>query len=902
MIIQGQFRDIDNSLITVIFTKDDGSSQTIEIGTDIKFADSPVTISTNNDDLFNVIIRKSAKIALLTTSYVGNLFFADNSRSVKVEIKKGNEWLFYGYVDPNTYNQPYTSPLDDFEINCIDVLSTLQYYNYKDATLTNYSTIKNAANNVTIKSILDLMFTDLGVTLFYDKSKGIASNKLTTVFNDISVSEQIIVGEEYDDVWTYEECLESLLKYLNLHIIQQGKNIYIFDWDSIKNKNTSWLNLSTNTSTSLAAIDVNITSEMHADNGTQITIDDVYNQISVKCNLDSQDTVITSPLEKDSLTSLYSGKQLYMTEYISEGSGDHANKSFNDMVKNQVQPSYDDYKDYKTVDWFIQAMNNKNWKFYYDGVNIVDSLAEQSNGRYINQWKLAKYLKNNSCVPYIFKFGSVEHKGGAVTDNSPISKVDMKPYLFISINGNETSNENTHAPSDATIQAHSGMAEYVANNSGGVFSPIDDDTINYLVFSGRLLFQPIQYESDTDYVNKNNNFEAIRIGNARETSVKVANVPKYDETGVLPANIIKSENNTEGRYYTRKFWTQANPTDKPTTYLTDGSANLQPWTSDKSAKGYEYKYTAEGDTGDLYAKLPILECELIIGNKRLVEENIDEYGNSTFAWYELGHEPTITVDGQTYTLTTFSLGINPKLNDFIIGQEYDIQNTIDYTMNLDTEGTAIPIKKSDNISGAVIFRILGPINLLWNQVTRRHPTFWNHTHWNSNSRFILAHTENIIIEDFECKIYTDSGLNDITEDNELIYMSDETDKYINKKDDIDFDFITQLSSAECLELGIKQAVNMNAVINTSTNLPLPTIYNKWETVPSKRNSKAEEHYINQYYNNYSTPKIKLETNLHSNNIDWKNIYRSTSLNKSFMVIAQEFDVRYKQMNLTLREI
>lgn len=900
MIIQGQFRDIDNSLITVIFTKDDGSSQTIEIGTDIKFADSPVTITTNNDDLFNVIIRKSAKIALLTTSYVGNLFFADNSRSVKVEIKKGNEWLFYGYVDPNTYNQPYTSPLDDFEINCIDVLSTLQYYNYKDATLTNYDTIKNDAKNVTIKSILDSMFADLGVTLYYDKSKGISSSRINTVFNDISVSEQIIVGDEFDDIWTYEECLEEMLKYLNLHCVQQGKNIYIFDWDSIKNKNTSWLNLSTNTSTSLASVDINITSDMHADNGTQITIDDVYNQVSVKCDLEDQSEIITSPLEKDELTSLYSGKQLYMTEYISEGSDAHANSAFNNLVDGNA----DSYDKCKTVDWFIQAMNNKNWKFYYDGTNVVDTLAEQSGNKYINQWKLAKYLKDNSCVPYIFKFGSVEHSGGTIRDNAPISKVDMKPYLYISINGNENDTEGSQVPSDSTIQAHSGMCEYIGSKSGGVYSPIDEDTTNYLVFSGKILYQPISYESSTNYANKNNNFESIRIGSARKTEGVEALVPHYTTLSIewLHSNLIKSENDDVGRYYTRKFWTQVNPTDQPSSYLTDGSVNLQPWTADKSAKGYEYNYSANGDSSDLYKKIPVLECELIIGNKRLIETDIDEYGNSTFEWVELGQEPTETIDGVTYTITTFTLGVNPKIDDYIIGQEYDIQNTIDYTMNVDAEGTAIPIKKSDALSGAVIFRILGPVNCLWNDITRRHPSFWRHTSWSSNAHFILAHTENIIIQDFEAKIYTDSGMNDITEDNDLIYMSDETDNYINKKDNIDFKFITQLSSSECLQLGVKQSVYLNAVINSNTNLPLENLYNKWEPDNSKKLSKAEEHYVNQYYLEYYTPKIKLETTLHSNNIDWKNIYRSTALNKQFMVIADEFDVKYKNKTLTLREI
>ena len=153
----------------------------------------------------------------------------------------------------------------------------------------------------------------------------------------------------------------------------------------------------------------------------------------------------------------------------------------------------------------------------------------------------------------------------------------------------------------------------------------------------------------------------------------------------------------------------------------------------------------------------MLECELIIGNKRLVETNIDEYGNSTFQWYTIGQEPTI--DGQVKT--TFSLGVNPKIDDYIIGDEFDIQNTIDYTMGVDADGTAIPIKMEDHISGPITFRILGPINLLWNDVVRRHPSFWRHTSWTENNRCLLAHTENIIIKDFECKIYSDNGGNEI---------------------------------------------------------------------------------------------------------------------------------------------
>lgn len=235
MTISGQFRNKSEQIITVTFTKDTNSNENIVIGDNgLFFAENPVTIQTNNENTFNVIIRKSATIRLLTNRYIGNILFADNARSVKVEIKQGNNYLFYGFVDPNTFSQPYTSPLDDFEINCIDVLSTLQYYNYKNITVNNFDEMKQAATNVSFKSIIDGMFNNLGLTIYYDNSKGISSNRTANIFSDLQISELIMLGESADDVWTYEDLLKEMLQYLNLHIIQDGKNCFIFDWDSIK--------------------------------------------------------------------------------------------------------------------------------------------------------------------------------------------------------------------------------------------------------------------------------------------------------------------------------------------------------------------------------------------------------------------------------------------------------------------------------------------------------------------------------------------------------------------------------------------------------------------------------------------------------------------------------------------
>ena len=901
MIIYGTFKNINNETIEVEIINSSIEGEQVEIGENgLYFSGDPIEIETNNDDTFEHIIKKTATINLVTDEYVGNLFFAENSRSVSVEINKGNECLFYGFVDPNTFSQPYTTPLDGFSINCIDCLSTLQYFNYNNTTIRDFDTKKKTASTVSFYDIITTMFdnTIRKGNIYYDKSKGLTSGTTQNVFENCGISESILYGDKFDDIWTQEETLKQILQYLNLHIIQEGKDYFIFDWNTIRNRRTTWINLVTKANYSVSPQQITLLNTMHSDNNTNISIADVYNQIQVKDDLKGYDTIIESPLEKDDLSSLYTGKQLYMTEYISEGSGDHAHDALVDMIHGEPT----EYEDASMVDWYIQAMHNSNWNCYINGnKTLLETIAATDGDKYINQWKIAKYLKEHPCVPYIFNLGSVEKKARN-DDNSPVSKISMTPYLYISVNGNETDNEQTHTPSDSTLENLAPILEYVGSSSGGLFSPVDSDTTNYLVFSGKILLQPIVYESSNNLANRTNNFQNIFDNGLRKTEGRDAQVPNYNgDTLILQSNLVKSDNNEEGRYYTRKFYSIVNPRDEePYPYLQDGTCGIQPWTKDKSCHGYEYNYSATGNSNDLYSKVPVLECELIIGNKRLIETDIDEYGNSTFQWVTLGQEPTETIDGETYTITTFSLGFNPKIGDYIIGDEFNIQNTITYQMNVDAEGTAIPITKDDAVSGAIIFRVLGPVNTIWNDITRRHPTWFRHTRWTTNNHFVLAHTENIIIKDFECKVYSDNGLYDVVgKEQDLIYLSDETDRYINKKDDITFKFITQLSGTEAYEKGLSSGVNANAVVDMTTNLPLTQIYNATTT----ETAKAEEHYVDAYYREYSTPKIMMQTQLHNtSNINLFNTYHSNPLNKNFFVQSMGLDVRMNNANITLKEI
>ena len=884
MYIHGEFRDKDNNRIEVKILNGDRSEEMVIGENGLFFTDDPVTIEQENDDTFNTIITKSASINLLTNNYIGGELFADNARSVKVVIEKNSTVQFMGYVEPNSFNQPYTSPLDEFTINCVDCLATLSYYNYSNTKLSNYKDKKASASTVTFKQLItDALepFKELATlqtimvspNIYVMDIKGTTANRKAMLYDDLSVSELNFYGDDFDDIWTYEDVINEVLQYTNMHILQYNGDFYIFDWDGLKNQITGWFNLSDGSTYRTTSKTINLISDMHSDSDTNITVSDVYTQVQVKCELKGQDEIIKSPLDADSLTSYWRSKNIFMTEYISEGEGKTAYNAFKNMVLGQST----DYDKAKKIDWYLQVVDNPSWKINtFNGKTIEETLPAtcQPNETWRkNQYLVPKYLKDNALSPCIFRMGSIEQDYGGTKDNSP-KKLDMSNYLFISVNGNEKNTATEVKPSSTDIKSHMNVLEYIGKQGGGMFSPTDDTTTNYLVFSGKMCLMPIQKETDT-FQNCYDNLLSNKINNAF--------LPYYWHV------TVPSNNNADGRYYTRKWYKQYNDGEGDSQYLKN-ELSLHPLTKDKANHIFQYNYTAAWDGTDKYSKLPILECELIIGNKRLIETNIDQYGNSTFKWVTIGEEPTITdEDGQSYKLTTFSLGVNPRIGDYIIGDEFSLQNTVTFKMNIDAEGTAIPIKKNDALSGAVIFRILGPINLTWNDITRRHPSFWHHTKWTTNTKFILSNVENIIIKDFECKIYTDNGGNNqINADNDLIYLSSENEQFINKKDDIDFKFVTQLSSEECFKKGIKNTVNLNSVINNNTNLPLTTLYNSL----TAETAKAEEHYINEAYNEYSRPKIMMESTLKNDVCNWLYIYNSKVLRKNFYttLIPQHFDL------------
>ena len=916
MLLQGQFKDRNEATYTVKILTNDDDSVVMTIGDDgLFFSNEPVIISTEVDDTLEHLLLKKCEINLVCEQYMGDELWAANANSIVVNVFRGDACVFAGYVEPNTFNQPFAHVLEQFTLNCVDALSVLKYYNYKNALPDTFNQLRQNSSTVSFKDMVDDiidLFDDIDIDgthtlrVLYDKSKAITMGDENTVFNDLGIAESYIIGDEIDDVWTQDKVLEEMMRYLNLHIIQHGFDFYVFDWATLRNRRNTWYDILTNNTISLSpSRSMTIDTSMYSSDDTNITIDEVYNQIQVKCSLENEDTVIVSPLDKDDLNSLYSSKQLYCREYqtyVEERQhGFYAAENFSKMLLGMALEHRDKYAS-TTTDWYLRAMINKNWLLHpYGGQGDSTDLYEQdADGVYYNQWKVAKNVYDNRLTPCIFQMGSVE-RDAKQADNSPIGKVSMTNYFYISVNGNGQDDPRQCQPTPLELEQHQPMIEYLGGSAGSTYSPSDDNTTNYLVFSGKIQLQPI-----LNYRSNYSSLYALAQDSVNNPSNYMQDLMSIAFSADVPSDkeVDDSHADEKGRLYTRKFFTMPYPTQAidEVMYMHGNLFSLNPPCKDVGTKELPYHYSEYEyhQRVDLVSKLPILECELIIGNKRLIETDIDEWGNSTFQWVTLGEEPTFVweEDGQTYSITTFTLGINPKLDDYIIGTDFDMQNNITVPMNLDTEGTAIPITKDDAVSGAVQFRILGPINTAYNEVTRRHPTWFRHTRWSTNTKYILAHTQNIILKNFECKIYSDNAGNDILQQKDLIYMSDETDKFINKNDGTTFEFVTQLSSDECLARGIKSGININAVIDMTTGTPLSSLYN----AITGETAKAEEHFVDAYYREYCVPRILMEATMHSNDIDWRDTFISDVLHRNFFILSKSDDLRAATTTLTFKEI
>lgn len=900
MLFSGTFYNNQGDAITVVICTKGDNTKKVEIGEEkngIFFTDDPVEITSQVNDTFDHILCYQASVRLLCKNFVPD-FFCSSCRDAVVNILRNEECIFVGYVKPQAFSQGYNEDYDEVELTCIDCLSALSYSNYRNvgAAAVLYDALKGKAAQRTFYDIIAEILNDVGEAanymgggtfkIMYDGSKALSNgtgDEIYNIFKNISINELLFFGDEEDDIWTQEDVLNEILKYLNLHIVQEGTTFYIFSWESIRNGshlNFYEINKGFEKSIEISTYQVGKDIEV-ADCDTKISIGETYNELLLTDNVTEVDDMIESPLDDESLVAA-GNFQKYMTEYIAEGEGKTAYKSMHAMTTGREKT---DWQDASQVDWFCWPKAVTNWKFYgMENGSRIDMYE-----KYPADGTKQQDILNNGLTAGIgacvCAFGKIERKNGGNT-SSLVTSVSMDNYLIISTMG------RSGHPTEEEILASCPVAEYTGNKSGGTFSPADSDTINYIVISGKMVLNPVMNVTDI-------------YGHMV--------LDAYWNSGSYWHKTVPSRNNGDGRYYTRKYWYSEQWNQEPVygkANEIESSHSFYPYTG-TGPQEHEYKYSAVGVATDTIKRVGLISCMLIVGDKCVVECNKGdknavggtsqgEGDTDDFVWKKYKERSECASDDEYYA-QSFTIGIDPKLKDKIIGTEFEIRKNAPYTKGITAEGTAIPIRMSDHISGSVQFKILGPVNAEWNEVTRRHPSFWRHTKWYQDSHLLLQETNSIMLKEFKIEVVSDNGkIGAVSDEKDIVYKSDTGESFVSRKDDLEFRITTALTSKECKILGVNNAVKLSSPQNEATKNALTSIYDRNQNLVDK----PEKLYVDAYWKEWHEPRVVMTQNViePKEGLSFASIFSVPIIGKRFYVQGIDRNLTEGTAVVTMREL
>ena len=857
MKIEGSFVNNKGDIVAVVITIAGATGNDIAIEPDgvLEFAaDDTVTIDSGVNDSLDVCQQHSCTIALHAATYVSDLFTSEY-KDGKVEVSVNGTCVFSGWLEPRTLTQPFNDVYDDLSLQCVDSLSAMQYSNYKNVN--NTTTYTAAAEKAEMRTFKDLLTESLnkgteggGYNVWWDASRATGATGTTdgNVFDDLRVSDMAFLGESADDTVTYLDVAEAVLKYLDSHIVQYGRDFYVFSWDTMRAGTTSWsLLLSSGEGVSQSAqlsgctgVSTALSTANVEDTDTQIDVQEIFNQLCLTVSPKGSDTVLRSPLDSAGKIPAMGARQFYCTEYAADGEGVKAARAFFSLVKNHTDNGYDSqvWKDY-----LVRVMRNVYWKIGSGsgvGTAVKDWATDKS---YIYPEDVTDKLRN-SLGALLLQVGSVDHKPGT-GDTSKQSSIGMTDELVISVNGN--GNDTSPYPTDEDIQQAMPIMSYVGGDATASYSPdVADDTDgsyhNYLVIDGTIALAPLMPTAfEVEKVRGYNDGDTFF--NRYGSDVIGSGVTTKDLASVSASRV-----NKDGRYLAFEWWKKGKQT---------GTRKGWVHYTEDGPQQYEYKTASGKDEVD---KVDILWCMLRIGDKVLVEDKTGNGSVDAFSWHTY-KEPSQCADTDEYLEQTFTIGINPKIGDKLIGQDFDIGTNFDYTTNIDAEkGMAIPLPYDAKLHGSMVFQVLGIDNAVWADyhVTRHH-TMFRHTKYGTDNIPLMAHVSSVIIKNFSVKIYSDVE-NGGEED--IVYMSRTSHKFYNKKDDLDMKIHSGFTAEEIAKYGLSGKI-MYTTVCGKDGLAITSITNKITGV----SAKPEKLYVDAYYNELSQPRVVLTQNMQCTNMD-----------------------------------
>lgn len=246
-------------------------------------------------NIYSPLKTTSATIGIMTKSLESNIYSGKaKGTSVKFTNTDTNKVEFVGYVTPCKYDQDWNEELEEVEIECIDGIAVLKSIPY---TVTgSLETFANIIFNCLKQSgcFKKLYVTD-NVQLTVNGTDNIIE-KLRVSQNNFFEEKQ--EGQTNDDVaMSCYDVLIEVMQFLGYTMFAEGDEVFIIDYDAIKRGNNKYFsyNLTGTTlgtyTTITKSYSYQITGESIGETGTTVSLDKVYNKVTVKDDFYTYDSL-----------------------------------------------------------------------------------------------------------------------------------------------------------------------------------------------------------------------------------------------------------------------------------------------------------------------------------------------------------------------------------------------------------------------------------------------------------------------------------------------------------------------------------------------------------------------------------------------------------------------------------
>ena len=881
MFYHGSFLDIEGREVEVRI-KTPGGGQTV-IGSQesgLWFSgESPVELTGRASDTRDVILPTECTIRLSTRGFESGLFTGRGTDGV-VNVLRGGEVVFAGFLQPLAYTQSFASAEDDLELTAVDLpaaLAQMSFGGVGQKGIVSHAEQRAAGGYSTLRELVLEAVDALGARLLIGPA-GAPTGQAVKVWVEVadgermlwnpapllrrwSVSRLLMLGETVEDVWTYRDVIEEALRPVGLHMAQEGGELFLFSWPQVRDVYApgvsvprSWRDLRRPDDEPVERPGrlIEITAYQSGDTDATVTVGEAFSRVTVVAERQEADAVVSSPMEEADLVSPFSRRQHYLREYsVANKHVDQGYRQIQRMVYrglnvdfgNDTTPEGTDAEVGTKIisDWYVRVMNHPRWELKRSLFDADQAAAVEAEATGTRQQDPLTAAASGLCAT-IAQVGSVDYEL-PIKDDSPGS-LEMGTVMFFGVHGNESDDPATTYPSREALMEAAPMASYASELPGEVLRPSPGCT-NYIVFSGEIALAPLSPDSQP--------WKELDRPTVITETVPGRHLVSYGKKAGYPADENNPQDNR--RYYTRKFLGAERPTLTPEP-LAAGVKGLTP-VGERTPHHYEYR----GGTGtlpgveDVVKKLPALSCMLVVGDKVLVETGATGTP-ADFTWKPYKERGQCADDAEYYA-QCFTLGFNPTPGDLIVGEFYPIANNVGFELGIDAEGLAIPIPEGVRLSGRVRFDILGPAVMLWRHKGQtitlklweilKLGGIWK---WTAEQIPLLAHIDHIELRDFEVKVYSDNGGLDFGSDtgDDIAYSSDTSETSDNPMEEETWRIHSALTAAEAAALGVADVPCLSNLTDAYSGDPVTG----WNGV------KPEQRHVDELYNEYHNPPLMLE--------------------------------------------